>query len=81
MKEALLRSRELGFVFQKTHLVSKLTLYENVAVAGYVGKKRPPRETAERASEDPFMGSSMIGMKGFLICLRIWQPARSKEPI
>ncbi len=47
---ARLRSREFGFVFQQTHLVSNLTLYENVAVAGYVGKKRPPRETAERAS-------------------------------
>ncbi len=47
---ARLRSREFGFVFQQTHLVSNLTLYENVAVAGYVGKKRPPQETAERAS-------------------------------
>lgn len=48
---ARLRSREFGFVFQQTHLVSNLTLYENVAVAGYVGKKRPPRETAARAAE------------------------------
>lgn len=47
---ARLRSREFGFVFQQTHLVSNLTLYENVAVAGYVGKKRSPQETAERAS-------------------------------
>lgn len=47
---ARLRSREFGFVFQQTHLVSNLTLYENVAVAGYVSKKRPPRETAKRAS-------------------------------
>lgn len=47
---ARLRSREFGFVFQQTHLVSNLTLFENVAVAGYVGKKRPPRETAKRAS-------------------------------
>ena len=47
---ARLRSREFGFVFQQTHLVSNLTLYENVAVAGYVGKKRPVRETAKRAS-------------------------------
>lgn len=46
---ARLRSREFGFVFQQTHLVSNLTLYENVAVAGYVGKKRSPRETAKRA--------------------------------
>ena len=47
---ARLRGQEFGFVFQQTHLVSNLTLYENVAVAGYVGKKRPPRETSERAS-------------------------------
>ena len=46
---AHLRGREFGFVFQQTHLVSNLTLYENVAVAGYVGKKRPPQETAQRA--------------------------------
>ena len=46
---AHLRSREFGFVFQQTHLVSNLTLSENVAVAGYVGKKRPPQETAARA--------------------------------
>lgn len=46
---ARLRSREFGFVFQQTHLVSNLSLYENVAVAGYVGKKRLPQETAKRA--------------------------------
>lgn len=46
-----LRRREFGFVFQQTHLVSNLTLYENVVIAGYVGKKRPPRETAKRASD------------------------------
>lgn len=45
---AHLRSREFGFVFQQTHLVSNLTLFENVAVAGYVGKKRPPQEAAKR---------------------------------
>lgn len=46
---ARLRGREFGFVFQQTHLVSNLSLYENVAVAGYVGKKRSPQETAKRA--------------------------------
>mgnify|MGYP006990202194 CR=1 FL=1 len=30
-------------------LVSNLSLYENVAVAGYVGKKRSPQEAAKRA--------------------------------
>lgn len=46
---AHLRSREFGFVFQQTNLVSNLTLYENVAVAGYVGKIRPASETAKQA--------------------------------
>ena len=34
-----LRAREFGFVFQQIHLVSSLSLRENVAVAGYVGRK------------------------------------------
>lgn len=34
-----LRAQEFGFVFQQCHLISYLTLYENVAVAGYLGKK------------------------------------------
>lgn len=46
---ARLRRTQFGFVFQQTHLVSNLTLFENVAVAGYVGKKCPPQETAKRA--------------------------------
>lgn len=37
-KMAELRAKEFGFVFQQTHLVSNLTLFENVAVAGYAGK-------------------------------------------
>lgn len=37
-KMAKLRASEFGFVFQQTHLVSNLTLFENVAAAGYVGK-------------------------------------------
>ena len=32
---ASLRSKEFGFVFQQTHLVSYLTLYENILAAGY----------------------------------------------
>lgn len=44
-----LRAKEFGFVFQQTHLVSNLTLFENVAVAGYVGGKRSPKEVQQRA--------------------------------
>lgn len=47
---AELRAKAFGFVFQQTHLVSNLTLFENVAVAGYAavaGTIREIRETAE----------------------------------
>lgn len=37
-KIAALQAKEFGFVFQQTHLVSNLTLFENVAVAGYLEK-------------------------------------------
>lgn len=44
-----LRAREFGYVFQQTHLVSNLTLFENVAVAGYVSGKEPPKEVNQKA--------------------------------
>lgn len=47
---AALRAKEFGFVFQQTHLVSNLTLFENVTVAGYVSKTASPKEIQERAS-------------------------------
>ena len=46
---ARLRAEEFGFVFQQTHLVSSLTLLENVLVAGYVGKKDSAEKVRERA--------------------------------
>lgn len=36
-------------MFQQTHLVSNLTLFENVTVAGYLGKERKPEETRKQA--------------------------------
>ncbi len=54
---AALRAGEFGFVFQQTQLVSNLTLYENVAVAGYaaiahgMGKKKDRRKIGQRAEE------------------------------
>lgn len=48
---AALRAEEFGFVFQQTHLVSNLTLFENVKVAGYLSKKRTAKETDKRAEE------------------------------
>lgn len=47
---ARLRAREFGFVFQQTHLVSNLTLLENVLVAGYVSGKESPKKVQERAA-------------------------------
>lgn len=48
---AALRAEEFGFVFQQTHLVSNLTLFENVKVAGYLSKKRTAKETDKQAEE------------------------------
>lgn len=44
-----IRTNNFGFVFQQTHLVSSLTLYENVAAAGYLNKSRTPEQTAQIA--------------------------------
>ena len=48
---AALRASEFGFVFQQTHLVSNLTLFENVAVAGYLNRSASGQETVRRAQE------------------------------
>ena len=47
---ARLRAEEFGFVFQQTHLVSNLTLLENVLVGGYVSKKDSAEKVKERAA-------------------------------
>ncbi len=46
-----LRTHEFGFVFQQTHLVSNLTLYENVVVTGYLGTGRKAKEVEQRADK------------------------------
>ncbi len=54
MKEkelASLRALEFGFIFQQSHLVSNLTLFENVAVPGYLKSKKTTKETNKRAEE------------------------------
>ncbi len=48
---AKLRSHEFGFVFQQTHLVSNLSLFENVAVAGYLAAGEDIRNVRKRAEE------------------------------
>lgn len=54
-----IRAREFGFVFQQTHLVSNLTLFENVAVAGYLGTELPEAEIRRRAVE--LLGRMNVG--------------------
>ena len=54
MKEremAALRAAEFGFVFQQTHLVSNLTLFENVKMAGFLGKCGQTAAVERRAAE------------------------------
>ncbi|MCM1194265.1 MAG: ABC transporter ATP-binding protein [Acetatifactor muris] len=48
---ALLRSREFGFVFQQTHLVSSLSLVENVAVAGYLDSGKDTKTVRQKAEK------------------------------
>lgn len=45
---AKLRAEEFGFIFQQSSLVSNLTLYENVAVAGFVSGKGTTEEIREK---------------------------------
>lgn len=47
-KMAELRANEFGFVFQQTHLVSNLTLFENVAVAGFAAKAGNTKEIRQK---------------------------------
>ena len=47
---AELRAQRFGFVFQQAHLVSNLTLFENIAVPGYLKEGRAPADTRAAAS-------------------------------
>lgn len=49
-EQAKLRSEKFGFVFQQTHLVSNLTLFENIAVAGCVAQNKDVNSVRERAN-------------------------------
>lgn len=44
-----LRTREFGFVFQQVHLVSNLTLLENVLVPGYLNKSNSAKDVKDKA--------------------------------
>lgn len=46
-----LRCGDFGFIFQQMHLVSNLSLFENVAVPGYLNKSVPAEQVDKRADE------------------------------
>jgi len=50
-KMAALRAKEFGFVFQQSHLVSNLTLYENVVVPGFLDKQKSGEAVQKKALE------------------------------
>ncbi len=50
-KLAKLRHNDFGFIFQQMHLVSNLSLFENIAVSGYLNKTKAAVEVREYASE------------------------------
>ena len=45
-----LRAEQFGFVFQRTHLISNLTLHENIRMAGLIGSL-PEKEAGRRTNE------------------------------
>ncbi|MFR7755652.1 MAG: ABC transporter ATP-binding protein, partial [Bacteroidales bacterium] len=47
---AKLRAQRFGFVFQAANLVSNLTLFENVAVPGYLKSGRSAKQTKEETA-------------------------------
>ena len=54
MKEkelAKLRHTDFGFIFQQMHLVSNLSLLENILVPGYLNKSKTAAEVKTRAGE------------------------------
>ncbi len=50
-KLASLRHSDFGFIFQQMHLVSNLSLFENIAVPGYLNKRKTASRVRERAEE------------------------------
>lgn len=48
---AKLRHMDFGFIFQQMHLVSNLSLFENIAVSGYLNKEVSAKQVKERVEE------------------------------
>lgn len=50
-KLAKLRHTDFGFIFQQMHLVSNLSLFENIAVSGYLNKDRSAADVKKHTEE------------------------------
>lgn len=48
---ASLRHDKFGFVFQQANLVSNLTVFENIAVAGYANRNNKAKDVEKRAAQ------------------------------
>ena len=48
---ASLRHTDFGFIFQQMHLVSNLSLFENIAVPGYLNKDKSAAQVKERTEK------------------------------
>jgi len=48
-----LRAGKIGFVFHNIHLVSNLSLYENIVVSGYVAGKETEKAVRKNAADEP----------------------------
>lgn len=48
---ASLRHTDFGFIFQQMHLVSNLSLFENIAVPGYLNKGKSAAQVKERTEK------------------------------
>ena len=46
-----LRQKDFGFIFQQMHLVSNLTLFENIAVSGYLDKSSSSSDVKKHTEE------------------------------
>ena len=46
-----LRHTDFGFIFQQMHLVSNLSLFENIAVSGYLNKDKSAAQVKERTEK------------------------------
>lgn len=46
-----LRQKDFGFIFQQMHLVSNLTLFENIAVSGYIDKTSSANDVKQHTEE------------------------------